>query len=700
MSNKFKHELEEFFKDSINIRNFRYFQAIINSKEDTKYDFSFLKDEVYPIPIGIWEPKNHMGQIIFERNNSDEAWYWESTRKSINAIKASNTSRVCLIGESTAHGMFFSPYYTPAKALEKYLKTSSRNNWEIIDLTRICMDSKTLIETCKSCLQLNPNYIVIFAGNNWFADVIFCESASYNERMKYFEALNKEGFNGIETFFKEEMLKLTKSVISKLEYIQNQTNVKIIYAIPAINHKDWGRRLPIILRNEKTESEWFKSYYKTNELISEEKFKDAIDNLNQMIKIDGGKCSTSLALIAYCYQKINKKDISEEYYLRCHDYSVLTDHYTSFPSTPQFVVDEINSYSKNSNITFIDLSKIFKKYENSRVFGNELFIDYCHLNIYGFDIFGSEIANVIFVDKNYEPRVYDKNLLIKMSMEGLDKTKVSMSMFYITLYHSHLSEEYLEKPDINMLVEKFQQAVDLNKDILKVMVDYVIAKSCDKGAAFSFSNASHRILNTDNSHLDLKIAQCSLGIDSVTIKAILTCLEKNSVNTNKLKKQYFKSYICDLKNSFIDMTHPYYIPRINSIVRLKEDHEINTRRRMPYYKSRWPISEFSFITDGVTDLNLEIVARNREEESCKLDIKVNDKFAKEILIGNTWTKINIDIPVNLTSEGFNELKLIWPILVYKENNLENFIERYLLGYPVEVFKIFGEVHSLKLSFRY
>ncbi|MEF1220823.1 hypothetical protein REH76_24175, partial [Photobacterium damselae] len=103
--------------------------------------------------IGAWSFDSETQTYI--RANDEDSWWWEQSRDVIHVNKSDGKRRICVIGESAAHGMFFSPSISPAKACEQILNLESKGNDEfgVIDLTRICMNPSQLLATIESCKQ-------------------------------------------------------------------------------------------------------------------------------------------------------------------------------------------------------------------------------------------------------------------------------------------------------------------------------------------------------------------------------------------------------------------------------------------------------------------------------------------------------------------------------------------------------------------
>jgi len=93
------------------LRLFRLFQAYVFGEhaESPNCDSAREVDPSGPEPIGTWHPQSVDGETVFQRRDQPDSVFWESSRERIQQHKAQDTKRICLIGESVAHGQFSHP---------------------------------------------------------------------------------------------------------------------------------------------------------------------------------------------------------------------------------------------------------------------------------------------------------------------------------------------------------------------------------------------------------------------------------------------------------------------------------------------------------------------------------------------------------------------------------------------------------------
>lgn len=648
--------------------------------------------------IGTWHPVKQGERIVFKRKEQTDSVFWESTCNQFYLEKEVHDKRVCVIGESAAAGMFFTPFITPAKVLTNYLEVNTNYSWEVIDLTRNCMNAGALIETCRNSLQLKPDYIVIIAGNNWFSDIMVEHHGALSHRRNYANSLSTEGVSGVIETYQKKAEKLAENVMLQIDNMAADSLTKFIFAIPALNYADFERRVPLHwLNNEKT-MKWYEYYNFAVDALDSGDYEKALDFAKKMYKIDEGHNSTSSRILANCYLSLGKDDLAYKYCVSECDNSLIFDEITSFPAVLSFVRRE---YGENNSfyphIKFLDFETVLSKYYGTKVLGKNVFVDYCHLNPEGFHVVMASIADLIINGKKASEDNW-MSLAKNTSLLEEDSTALAVSYFCAALYNSHLNRPVSNILNLEKYSKMFQRAVEFDKSILDIMKLYIKGRSCVKGLGFTLSKAGQKFFELMNSPLDFPVAQEAPGVDALTVESICMVLDNNGMDGYRLLKEYQKPYIRTLEDG-IDLTEPVYIEWINSYIKMSMDSENGTRRRLPFYKSWWPRSFFSLVADGKNDLAIELTCRlpiDALSSNQKLvRVAINDQEIQTVTVGSMWTKRCFNIPSKMIKDGFNRLSIEWPIVYQKEEQkLSDLNQRYSKGLVVDFFPVLGEIYSL------
>lgn len=690
-------------EDESGLELLRLMQLQLFSEDDTNTITSNIpkteKNETGFHAIGTWHPAKQGEEILFKRVEQADSVFWESTCDLFPLRKKENVKRVCFIGESVAAGMFFTPAITPAKVLSNYLEVNSEDSWEVMDLTRNCMNAGALIETCSNSLQLDPDYIVIVAGNNWFSDIMVEHNGALSRRKKYANSIDKNGLSGVIETYQQKAKKLAKTIMTQMNRIAaDNKKTKFIFAIPALNYFDWERRVPLHWLNNERTLKWYEYYRLAIESYDIGKFENALELGKKMYELDEGHNSTSSRIIANCYIALGKNEEAYKYFAAETDYSLIFDEITSFPAVSSFIRREYDEHNTSCpNIEFINLEKILIEYDGISALGKKVFVDYCHLNPEGFHIVMAPIASSILNRTDVHKQKRDWTYLMKNTpFLETDSSALAVSYFCAALYNSHLNRSVTDDLDIEKYCALFQKAVACDPSVLDIMELYVKARSCAKGSGFTLSKAGQKFFELMNSPLDFPVAQEAPGVDALTIEAICRSLENHGYKGDQLRKDYQSPYIKALDRG-VDLTEPAYIEWINSHIRMAMDSENGTRRMVPFYKSWWPSSFFSLVADGEQDLKVELTCRlpiGNHQQSNTVKIFINNHEVGRMNAGTVWTKQSFLISSKVIKKGFNRVSIEWPLVQqYERQKLLELKHRYNKGLSVDFFPVFGEVHS-------
>src|SRR5215510_8007056 len=175
-----------------------------------------------PDHIGIWERKNENGKTCFVRRMDAIAeWHFWAN---LGRIEPKGVKRrVLLIGESVARGFLYDPEFAPAFALEKILEPHFGDEGiEVIDLARTNLGYQ-VSELAIAALQLQPDIVILFAGNNWnVSDPRPCELAEIDE------ALAKEGIPGAKRICETQIKRNARRMITDIATAYERSGVPFV----------------------------------------------------------------------------------------------------------------------------------------------------------------------------------------------------------------------------------------------------------------------------------------------------------------------------------------------------------------------------------------------------------------------------------------------------------------------------------------
>ncbi len=183
-----------------------------------------------PEPISIWEPRELDGERVFVRPDPEALGDHFATVKELRPKQTELPLRVAFFGESVAAGYLYAPHLTPARVLEAQLReVGGEANFEVVDLARTNETLAGLAETVRTSLQINPDVLVIFVGNNWNlleTPEVSPYAPSAPARREYAAVLRDEGIAGPIRLAAERLRERAEAALERIAFIARSPILK------------------------------------------------------------------------------------------------------------------------------------------------------------------------------------------------------------------------------------------------------------------------------------------------------------------------------------------------------------------------------------------------------------------------------------------------------------------------------------------
>jgi hypothetical protein len=296
--------------------------------------------------LGIWEPiAGGEGGLEFARAGaSAEEWrYWAD----VDRIPHKAGTRVVLVGESVARAYLFDPELTLAGMLSAALGV------EVVDLARTDLTADPLPPLFDALPVLEPDAVVLFAGNNWCGVRLELEELDVLAN-----ALRSGGFARSRSVFLDTIIRgraraTLDAIADRLE------GVPLCLVVPEFNLRDWRSEPSVIAPILPDLGRWL-------QLRTE-------GRAEEMIALDGGTSPISQQLAAE--QAIARGDtaIARQRLEAARDAlcGLMTAH---SPRCPAVVQDQLRSAASRHGWAVVDLPRLLGSLPDRR-----MFLDYCHL---------------------------------------------------------------------------------------------------------------------------------------------------------------------------------------------------------------------------------------------------------------------------------------------------------------------------------
>ncbi|HEY4573455.1 MAG TPA: hypothetical protein VIJ26_05825, partial [Thermoanaerobaculia bacterium] len=352
-----------------------------------------------PEPISIWQPRKvdfeTGGETVWVRPDPQPLGDHFAATKILRRKKAELPLRVAFFGESVAAGYLYAPHVTPAQVLQTHLQTiGGESNFEVIDLARTNETLGGLAETVRASLQINPDVLVLFAGNNWNlleTPEVSPYAPSVLARQRYGQALRDQGVQGPIQQAEERLRERADATFNAISEIAWAVRIPVVVVIPEVNLIDWETRQPPVWLAGDGTVRWHDLYAKAIENLDRKDFRAALETAQELVDLDA--CSSAWRLLARAHLGLEDHEAARQACLAEIDaarYATL-----AFLSAPQVTTQArelLQDASRRHGFIPVDLREIFAAHTGSNLPDRRLFLDYCHLTLEGIRVAMAAVA--------------------------------------------------------------------------------------------------------------------------------------------------------------------------------------------------------------------------------------------------------------------------------------------------------------------
>jgi hypothetical protein len=629
------------------------------------------KGERGPEPISIWQPEGD----VWVRPDPLPLGDHYATRKVLAKKEAELPLRVVLFGESVAAGYLYAPHITPAQVLEEHLRAAGGpDNFEVIDLSRTNETLPSLAATVRASLQIQPDMLVLFVGNNWNlleTPEISPYAPSVQARQRYAQAL-REGIEGPVKLAGEELRRTAEGTFELIALIAGTVKIPVIVVIPEVNLADWETRQPVPRLPGDGVARWHALYREAVE--GKWEAQAMLRSAKAMRELDGGTCPTTWRLLGMARWGLGDREGAlEAFQAEVDSARYATLGFLSAPQATTQARELLRELSRKHGFTCVDLREVF----GPGLPGRRHFLDYCHLTLEGMQAAMAAVAaealrlsGMTEEDKDWRSLVHG---LPTVSAEVEATARLGAA-----IHSAHRLLTTL-RPKQQMLEDWCEEALDLCPEIEQAMLDLLEARSALVPAVLTAAQQRNlaspfRLLLQHGWRWDY--------LDADLLQAMAAALERRG-----------RPFPLPTTPKGIDLEPWDPLERFYPEVMDLED-----LPRRGTWRSPWPVSSFCLVADGTEDVGLELTARLPEGGQGEVEATVNGVRVGTFSVGERWTKGALRVPAAALRAGLNRLTLRWPDPPPVEGDpFRTVIERLDLGLEADLHPVFGEVFSLVRS---
>ena len=647
-----------------------------------------------PEPISIWQPhKEEGGETVWVRPDPQPLGDHHAVTRTLRRKQAEHPLRVGFFGESVAAGYLYAPSITPARVLEGQLRAAGGpHRFEVIDLARTNETLPSLAETVRTSLQIQPDVLVLFAGNNWNlleTPEVSPYAPSVAARQRYALALRDEGIDGPIRLANERLRAVAEAALGAIAEIARAVQIPVVAVIPEINLADWETRQPPVWLPGDGAARWHALYAEAARRLDRGDFAGALETAGAMRELDGGACASTWRLLARAHRGLGDREEERRACLAEVDatrYATLA--FLSAPQATTAVRELLLEASRRHGFFPVDLRDVFTEHTGSPLPDRRLFLDYCHLTLEGIQVAMAAVAaEVLNLSGMLEEDQHWQTLLPRLPAPAISPEEEATARFGAAVHTAH---RLLATGSKRPLLEHWcEAALDASPGVEGAMLDLVAARCSPCPAVLTAAQqrnlaSPYRLLLQHGWRWD--------HLDADLIEAIRAVLERRGRPAGERIDHLLLEHLA-IREEGTELLDPVYLweplERFYPEVMSFEDLSRRATHRAP-----WPETAFCLICDAEREVELEITLR-RPAGPGTVRLAVNGEEIGTVEVTGRWTRSALRIEPRSLRRGLNRLTLRWPLLLGDgETALQAAAERLEVGVAADLHPVFGEVYSL------
>lgn len=625
--------------------------------------------------VGIWESDPVTGGFRRSRAHAD---LWRFCADVDHIPPKGIQPRIAFLGESTARGFFYDPFYAPARVLSDMMAACGKQV-EVVDLAQSNIDGRSLSVIAASSHLLQPDIIVVFAGNNWQTPGLRLISAESFVRDG--ESLARpRGFSTIADRLRRQLTAYAEKVIRAIAASASSIGIPLVFVIPEINLSTWSNcphgtlDLPH-LDNEDLEH-WLNGFNDAERAWADGDFATARDHLQRVIDIDAGVSAASLNHLGKVLLGLGERRAAAKVLRQSRGLTLrVIDGTFSVPGIVADVADTIRRVALDVGASVVDLPRVFEQHAESELCDGSLHLDYCHLTSKGIRLAMSATAEAVGSILNATiPAV---PTLAAAGPRPSDEQE-GWAHLLAAVHNAHWGQSQ------DSCAQHVRLAVEHNPALLDHAITAIYDAFCHKAPAIFVESFDSLVKNRAAEVYLIGYGAHYQNLGRISEYSLLAALRTVGGPHCRmaLDPDYSLGTVEEL--DFLD----------GHFSALSDGNRYFSRAFAAMYAPR---SEWSFACDEPRPLSLSLTCRIPGALiSADVGVFVNDILVATVAAGAEWQSLHCIIRDADVTAGSNRLSLVWPIVPRRDLRADLRSE-FEQGYPVDACLHFGEVHELLLS---
>jgi hypothetical protein len=627
--------------------------------------------------VGTWEATNEAVGRSFVRVDTGVPWHlWANVPK---IPPKGPRRRIVMIGESVARGHLFDPHFTPALALQQIMSDAcGPDETEIVDLARTNLSYEQLQELITQSLHLEPDALVIFAGNNW--SVLSAQSEEKLLDVAYaFRAAGS--WRGVKELCESILIANARQTLRSLQGIVREHGIPVVFVLPEFNLVDWHTECdcPPMLNGEETEA-WLRAKCQAEQLLKSNDWEKAEYLGERLMQLDQSTTSAGPNILAQVSQKRGDNQTARTFLEMARD-AIVCLPFTDTPRCYSVTQQTIREGAAAHGVHLVDLPREFTKYLSGETADRRLFLDYCHLTLEGIRLSMALTAETLLPLLKYPTKSSKELAQVDMNVGG----NVSAGAHFLAAVHSCNWGQR-----IDVVRHHIRTALASDRGIARMMqlfLDFYIRR-----VPSSLCRSFDQLCELPNMTAIISFYNDSISqkfLNTKLITAVSEELEEVGIPTrSQIERLIIKEH--GIKTRTVNLVHNLY--SMDTFARRLVD------LRPEFYKATARNTTLTLVCDKPEPLQFAITMKvPAAKPDQTISLRLNGNPVAEIPAIDRWTTSTFSAPAGLVHHGLNRVEIDWPMPVWSGEQREHVADCLEAGEAVEITPMFGLIHSFRVS---
>jgi hypothetical protein len=631
---------------------------------------------------------------------------------------------VCFFGESVAAGYLFAPHLTPAGILEEQLnEVDGERVWEVVDLARTNETLASMTATIEASMQLAPDVLVIFAGNNWNlleTPEISPHAPGVEDRQRYAMALREGGLAGPVKLARRRRRAALNAAVERITALVENRRIPVVWVVPEVNLADWQSRQPVPWLPGDGVARWHRSLAAGLEALGAADGAEVRRRAEQLRRLDGGWTPTAHRLEALGWgllldeqdgQTAREADLqaARGKVREAARREVEAQHYPLLAhlGAPQAGREE-QGWIRDlaGRLRVVDLPAVLRHHGGPALPGRRYFLDYCHLTAEGMHVaMAATAAEVLSVEGRSGDRSW-KELLEALPAPSPPSEAVAVACFGAAIHSAHRLLPLAGKGEV--LRHWCDAALDASPAIANTMLDFVAARCAPVPAVLTVAQ-QHNL--SSPYRLQLQHGWRWEGSDPELLLALRSALEE------RLGDEGIERWEASVSAPGSSRVLPTSLltPRgqWEPVERFLPDAmELDDLDGQGLYRAAWPRSRFAWAAGrnscGAGPVRCLLTARLPsalgEPREGEIRVLLDDQVVARLQAGPRWRSWAVELPAAMIRTGIHQLTVHWPEMPplpsrdSHRDPLARVARELEEGREADLHPVLGEIYRLDLGY--